>query len=76
MYYNNKSAINLLKNFEYHARTKHINIQYYFVCNYIERETIELKYVCTKEQLVDALTKTININNFKLFCKKINLINL
>ena len=76
LYYNNKSTINLSKNPEYYTRTKHINIQYHFVRDYIERKTIELKYVCTKEQLTNTLTKTIDINNFRSFCKKINLINL
>ena len=76
LYCNNKSAINLSKNLEYHARTKHIDIQYHFVRDFIEREIIELKYVCTKKQLVDALTKTIDINSFRSFCKKVNLIDL
>ena len=76
LYCDNKSAIDLSKNSEYHARTKHIDIQYHFVCDYIERETIELKYVCTKKQLADALTKTIDINSFRSFCKKINLVDL
>ena len=69
------SAIALFKNFEHHARTKHIDIQYHFVRYYIEQKIIELNYVCTKEQLVDALTKTIEINSFRTFCKKINLID-
>ena len=76
LYCDNMSAIALSKNLEHHARTKHINVQFYFVRYYIKQKIIDLKYICTKKQLVDAFTKTIIINNFRLFCKKINLIDL
>ena len=76
LYCDNMSAIVLSKNFEYHARTKHIDVQFHFVCHYIKQKIIDLKYICTKKQLVDAFTKIIIINNFKSFCKKINLIDL
>ena len=75
MYYNNISTIVLFKNFEHHVRTKYIDIQYHFVCYYIKQKIIDLNYIYTKKQLIDALTKIININNFKKFCKKINLID-
>ena len=70
------STIALSKNFEHHARIKHIDVQFHFVRHYIKQKIIDLKYICTKEQLVDAFTKTIAINNFKSFYKKINLIDL
>lgn len=73
LYCDNKSAIDLSKNPKYHARTKHINIQYHFICDYIEKEVFKLKYINTKEQLADALTKTLNINDFRKFVKCINL---
>ncbi len=73
LYCDNKSAIDLSKNPEYHARTKHIDIQYHFIRDYIEKEIFKLKYINTKEQLADALTKTLNINDFRKFVNCINL---
>ena len=70
------SAITLSKNFEHHVRTKHIDVQFHFVRYYIKQKIIDLKYIFTKKQLVDAFTKAIIINTFKSFCKKINLIDL
>lgn len=74
MYCDNKSAIDLSKNPEHHARTKHIDIQYHFVRDYIERKVFELRYINTKEQLADALTKAIDINAFRNFTKRINIV--
>jgi hypothetical protein len=75
LYCDNTFVIDLSKNPEHYARTKHIDIQYHFVRNFIERKIIDLKYVCTKEQLADALTKAIDINSFRSFVEKINLID-
>ena len=76
LYCDNMSAIILLKNFEHYARIKHIDVQFHFVRHYIKQKIIDLKYIFTKKQLIDAFTKIIIINIFKSFCKKINLINL
>ena len=74
LYCDNKSAIDLSKNPEHHARTKHIDIQYHFVRDYIERKIFELRYINTKEQLADALTKALDINAFRNFTKRINIV--
>ena len=73
LFCDNKSAIDLSKNSEYHARTKHIDIQYHFIRDFIEQKVFELKYINMKEQLADALTKTLNINDFRKFVNCINL---
>ena len=43
----NQGCIHLAKNPEYHARTKHINIQYHFIQETIEMKTVELIYCVT-----------------------------
>ena len=72
----NISAIDLSKNPEYHARTKHIDIQYHFIRDYIDKKVFNLLYINTKDQLADALTKTLDINSFRSFTYKINLVEL
>ena len=73
IYCDNKLTINLFKNSEHHARTKHINIQYHFVRDCIMQDLFKLLYVSSDNQLADALTKVININSFRNFIEKINL---
>ena len=74
LYCDNKSAIDLSKNPEYHARTKHIDIQYHFVRDEIENRVFTLKYINTKAQLADALTKALDINSFRDFTRNVNLV--
>ncbi len=43
----NKKAIELFKNSEFHTCIKHINIQYHFVCKAVKQHLIDLKYIST-----------------------------
>ena len=45
----NQSAIVLAHGKSYHARTKHINIRYHFICYIIEAGSIKLIYCPTDE---------------------------
>jgi hypothetical protein len=60
IYEDNQGAIALAKNPEYHARTKHIDIQYHFIGEHVEKGTINLKYCETAKMLADALTKPLS----------------
>ena len=73
IYYDNKSAIDLSKNPEHYARLKHIDIQYHYVRDCIEKQLFKLQYIPTSDQLADALTKALDINSYKRFISKINL---
>ena len=73
IYCNNKSAIDLSKNPEHHARSKHIDIQYHYVRDCIEKQLFKLQYISTNNQLADVLTKALDINSYKRFISKINL---
>jgi Reverse transcriptase (RNA-dependent DNA polymerase)/gag-polypeptide of LTR copia-type/Integrase core domain len=55
----NQGAIALAHNPEYHARTKHIDVQYHFVRECIEMGKVELVYCPTEEMVADALTKPL-----------------
>lgn len=45
----------------FHARTKHIDVQYHFLCNMVEDGKVNLEKVGTKENVANALTKPVNI---------------
>jgi len=55
----NQSAIKLIKNPEFHKRTKHIDVRYYFVRELYEEGKIGVEYVATQEQLADIMTKPL-----------------
>ena len=55
----NQGAIALTKNPRYHARTKHIDIQYHFLGEDIESGSIQLTYYPTHEMVADIFTKPL-----------------
>lgn len=61
----NQSAIRLVKNPEFHKRTKHIDVNYHFIREKYEEGMFELNYVSTNEQLAIILTKAIGRDRFQ-----------
>ncbi|TYZ61548.1 hypothetical protein PybrP1_003633 [[Pythium] brassicae (nom. inval.)] len=55
----NQSAIQIATNHGYIPRAKHIDIRAHFVRDHVESGTIELKYVLSKSQLAEFLTKML-----------------
>ena len=55
----NQSCIALAKNPEYHARTKHIDIQHHFTREKVAEGLFDLVYCPTKEMVADAFTKPL-----------------
>jgi len=76
LYTDSQSAIELAKNPEHHARTKHIDIQYHFVREKTQNGLINLKYISTKEQLADGLTKPLDPTKFSYYTTSIGLKDL
>jgi hypothetical protein len=59
IYCDNQGAIALANNPEYHARTKHIDIQYHFIRECVQNGKIDLIYCPTEDMLADAMTKAL-----------------
>jgi len=55
----NQGAIALTRNPEYHARTKHIDIQFHFVRQHVESDAIQLVYCPTHQMTADIFTKPL-----------------
>ena len=55
----NKSAISISKNPVLHNRSKHIHIKYQWVRIEVNKGHVRLKYVNTKENLADTMTKLL-----------------
>ena len=55
----NKVAISLCKNPEFHDRSKHIDARNHFIRECIEGGKINIEFVIGKEQLVGIFTKSL-----------------
>ena len=58
------SALCLVQDLVYHARTKHIDIRYHRIRKLVEDGELELAKVYTKENTVDTLTKELPWDSF------------
>uniref|UniRef100_A0A1S3XZ44 Retrovirus-related Pol polyprotein from transposon TNT 1-94 n=1 Tax=Nicotiana tabacum TaxID=4097 RepID=A0A1S3XZ44_TOBAC len=54
-----QSAIDLSKNSMYHARTKHIDVGYHWICEQVENESLQVQKIHTSENPADMLTKVV-----------------
>jgi hypothetical protein len=55
----NQSAIALCKNPVFHNRSKHIDVRYHFLREWVEKREIVISYLATENQLADLLTKAL-----------------
>ena len=76
VYSDSQSAIQLTKNPAYHARTKHIDIQYYFIREKVEAKQIQLVYQNTSCLLADSLTKATSADKTRDFLLGANLVDI
>ena len=70
----NQSAQTFAKNFIFHARNKHIDIQQHFVKNKIQNETFDLQHVFNNDQIANDFIKSLSKNKFFKFRRDIDLI--
>ena len=59
-----QGAIDFAKNAQFSQRTKHIDIKYHFIRDHIEKGTIKLQYISTKENIADIFTKPLGKSQF------------
>ena len=55
----NEPSLNLVRNPGYHARSKHIDIQYHFVHDELEKGTVKFEYCPTEDMLADGMMKPL-----------------
>ena len=53
IYCDNQSCIQLSEKLVFHNKSKHIEIEYHFICDYVQRGDVELQYISIDEQVVD-----------------------
>ena len=70
---NNQGAIALAKDNKSHARMKHINLQYQFICEAVEDGKIQVKYVPMDDNVSDIFTKPLPRPKFAKFMELLGL---
>ena len=59
LYSDNQSAITLTRDAQFHARSKHFDVQNHFVREKVENGVIDIIYIPTDDNIADAFTKAL-----------------
>ncbi|XP_020698241.1 uncharacterized protein LOC110110921 [Dendrobium catenatum] len=69
----NTSSIAIANDPIFHARTKHIEIDFHFIRECIQNNVLRISHVHTTDQLADLFTKALSIPRFQDLCDKLNI---
>jgi hypothetical protein len=71
----NVSALSLAANPIYHARTKHIEVDYHYVREKVLNRDIVVSYISTADQIADVFTKGLSSARFMFLKSKLQVIS-
>ena len=57
----------------FHDKLNHIEIQYFYIRDMVQKGAINIQYVSTDEQVFDVLTKPLYRVKFEYFCDKLGV---
>jgi histone deacetylase 1/2 len=69
----NLGATYLSVNPVFHARTKHIEVDYHFLRERVARKQLEIKFIVSGDQVADGFTKPITVQQLRDFRCNLNL---
>jgi histone deacetylase 1/2 len=69
----NIGATYLSANPVFHARMKHIEIDFHFVRERVAQKLLEIRFISTNDQVADGFTKPITVHKLREFRRNINL---
>jgi histone deacetylase 1/2 len=70
----NLGATYLTANLVFHARTKHIEIEFHFVRERVAEEALQVKFISSNDQLADMFTKPATQQMLGRFKSNLNLV--
>ena len=73
IFVDNQSAIRLVRNPEFHRRTKHIDIRYHYIREKVEEKMLKIEYVRTEQQKADVFTKALARERFRMLRESIGM---
>jgi len=69
----NLGAKYLLANPIFHARTKHIEIDFHFVREWVAQKLLDIRFISTADQIADGFTKSLSAAKLQSFRFNLNL---
>jgi hypothetical protein len=69
----NIGAKYLSANLVFHARTKHIEVDYHFVRERVSMKLLKIDFVPSRDQVADGFTKPLPIRKLENFKHNLNL---
>jgi len=71
----NLGATYLSANSIFHARTKHVEVDYHFICDRVVKNKIQICFISSKDQLVDVITKLLPHFAFAFLRSKLHVVH-
>ena len=71
----NIGATYLSANPVFHARTKHIEVDYHFVRERVSQKQLQIKFISSKDQLADIFTKPLPLPQFETCRRNLTLLD-
>ncbi|XP_027167052.1 uncharacterized protein LOC113767079 [Coffea eugenioides] len=68
------SAIELTKNSIFHGRSKHIDIKYHFIREFVQQQKIVIDYCRSEDQVADILIKLLKLERFMKLKKMLSMV--
>jgi hypothetical protein len=59
----------------FHARTKHIEVDFHFVRKKVALGALDVRFIATSDQLADMFTKPVTHQLLTRFCSNLNLVH-
>ena len=69
----NMGAKYLASNPVFHARTKHIEVDFHFVRERVNNKLLQIDYVPSEDQVADGFTKALSVRKLENFKYHLNL---
>jgi hypothetical protein len=74
LWYDNIGATYLSANPIFHRRTKHVEVDYYFVRERVASHQLEVRFISSKDQIADIMTKPLPVTAFSNLRHNLNLV--